>query len=67
MADSMALIGVEDAARLSKSGEFLFRHDIGKTIRCQAKKITVEEIDKMVRRKTHTDFKIGFFTSDKEK
>ena len=67
VADSMALIGVEEAAQLSKPGEFLFRCDIGKTIRCQAKKITVEEIDKMVRRKTHTDFKIGFFTSDKEK
>ena len=67
VADSMALIGVEEAARLSKPGEFLFRRDIGKTIRCQAKKMTVEEIDKMVRRKTHTDFKIGFFTSDKEK
>ena len=67
VADSMTLIGVEDAARLSKSGEFLFRRDIGKTIRCQAKKMTVEEIGKMVRRKTQTDLKIGIFTSDKEK
>lgn len=45
-ADSVALIGTEDATHLTKAGDFIYRRGIDGLIRCTAKTMTFTEMDK---------------------